>query len=167
MRLAQALLASLVVSLGGCALPGPPFGAGSTVATVTQAWGAPTREHTTPAGGRRLEYAGGAYGKRTTMLDFDAAGRLVGSAQVRSEARFNAIRAGTSAADVLAEIGTPSTTWPIPRQNQIVWSYRYESPFCQWFMVGMSPQGQVIDTSYGPDPLCDDDNFFGRFRMRR
>ena len=142
------------------------FSNGSSATAVIEGMGAPTGEYTSAAGGRRLEYAGGAFGRSTYMFDFDASDQLVGSEQVRTEARFNAIKAGMAADDVLAQIGKPSTTWPIPRQHQIVWSYRFESPFCQWFMVGMGPQDQVVDTAYGPDPMCDDD-FFGRLRMRR
>ena len=86
---------------------------------------------------------------------------------IHTEARFNDIRAGMSAQQVLAQIGRPSTTWVIPRQYQVVWSYRYDSPFCQWFMVGVGPGDKVVDTAYGPDPLCaTDDPFFHGF-MRR
>jgi len=38
----------------------------------------------------------------------------------------------------------------------VVWAYRYETPFCRWFQVGIDPQGKVVDTAYGPDPLCDE-----------
>jgi hypothetical protein len=86
---------------------------------------------------------------------------------VWDEPHFNAIRAGMSADEVRAQIGRPSTTWPIAWQRQIVWSYRYETPFCQWFMVGMGPQDKVVDTAYGPDPLCDRENIHDRFGMRR
>jgi hypothetical protein len=36
-------------------------------------------------------------------------------------------------------------------------------------MVGMGLDNRVVDTAYGPDPLCDDDDdfFFGRFRLGR
>jgi hypothetical protein len=158
---------ALAVLLGACANIGPQrFAKGSTAAEVIGGMGTPTGEYPSAAGGRRLEYAGGAFGRQTWMFDFDASDQLVAAEQVRNEAHFNAIRAGMAAGDLLAQIGPPSTTWAIPRQRQVVWSYRYESPFCQWFMVGMSPQGQVVDTAYGPDPACDDD-FFGRIRMHR
>ena len=77
------------------------------------------------------------------------------------------VRAGMTRDDVLSRIGRPATTWPIAYQRQIVWSYRYESPFCQWFMVGMGQEGKVVDTAYGPDPLCEPDDFFTRLRSRR
>lgn len=169
MKIVSTLQAAAFASLllGACATPIPQrFPAGTPVAAVTAELGSPSGEHVAASGGRRLEYAGGTYGEQTWMFDFDATGRLVAAEQVRTETRFNAILAGMSAAEVRAQIGPPSTTWPIPRQNQIVWSYRYASPFCQWFMVGVNPQGQVVDTSYGPDPLCDD-GVFMRLRPRR
>ena len=159
-------LAALLL-LAGCATPvAQRFPPGTPVAALMAELGAPSGELVSATGGRRLEYAGGAYGKQTWMFDVDAAGRLTSAEQVKTEARFNTILAGMTAAEVRARIGPPSTTWPIPRQNQIVWSYRYVSPFCQWFMVGVNPQGLVIDTSYGPDPLCDDD-FLMRIGPRR
>ena len=166
-------LPALAVLLAACTSYGPgALPKGSSVAAVTQAMGPPTGEHALPSGGRRLEFARGPFGRQTYMLDFDAAGQLVGSQQVLTEANFNAIQPGMSAAQVLALIGRPAKTWGISRQKQIVWSYRYDStPFCQWFMVGMGYDDVVVDTAYGPDPLCDDDDFsiFGRgiFRIGR
>jgi hypothetical protein len=135
---------------------------GTASAAVLQDLGAPSAEYKNPAGGRRWEYAGGTYGRHTYMLDFDATDRLVGSDQVWTEAHFDTIQAGMGANDVLARIGKPSTTWNISWQRQAVWSYRYDTPFCRWFMVGMSRDGQVMDTSYGPDPLCSRDGNAGR-----
>jgi hypothetical protein len=166
--LGLALATALAALLGACAFQTPQdFAKGSSVASVIQGMGAPSGEHPLASGGRRLEYAGGAFGRRTYMFDFDLSGQLVNAEQVLTESRFNAIKAGMTAGVVRSQIGRPATTWPIPRQDQTVWSYRYESPFCQWFMVGMNPQGRVVDTAYGPDPLCEPDDFFGRFRMRR
>jgi len=148
----------VAVLLGACAYPGSGhYDPGTTSAEVIQRMGRPTAEHPLASGGRRLEWTGGAYGKRTYMFDFDASDRLVRTDQVRDEAHFNAIKAGMNAQQVLTEIGSPSTTWNIGWQHQTVWSYRYETPFslCQWFMVGMTPQGQVADTAYGIDPKCD------------
>jgi hypothetical protein len=155
------ILGALAALLGGCAVPvGQAFPPGTSIAAVTQRMGPPAGDFALPSGGRRLAYGGGAYSRQTLMFDFDASGQLVRAEQVLDEAHFNTIRAGMTADEVLARIGGPATTWPIPRQHQIVWSYRYDSPFCKWFMVGMGTQGQVVDTAYGPDPLCDADEFF-------
>src|SRR5258706_10388087 len=140
------LLAAVAMAalLGACAFQRPrSYVMGSSAASAIQGMGAPTGEYASASGGRRLEYAGGTYGRHTYMFDFDASDRLVNAEQVLTEARFNAIKAGMASAEVLAQIGKPATTWPISRQRQIVWSYRDESPFCQGFMVGMGPDGRV------------------------
>jgi len=167
-RANRLLLAVVLAALAGaCASPGQRFAPGSSAASVLQGLGPPTAEHKLASGGRRLEYSGGAYGRKTFMFDFDASDRLAKAEQVWDEAHFNAIRAGMTSEDVLTLIGKPSTTWPIAWQHQIVWSYRYETPFCQWFMVGMGPQGQVVDTAYGPDPMCERENIHDRLGMHR
>jgi hypothetical protein len=167
----------LAACLSGCATMGPAAVApGSVRSQVEQRLGPPTAVHewrvplsdspylqvdTSGRAVRRLEYAGGSFGKFTWMFDFDAEDRLLASAQVRSEARFNAITAGMSQQDLRRVLGAPSRIWPLSFQKQNVWGYRYDSPFCQWFQVGVGYDGRVIDTAYGPDPLCDDDSFGG------
>jgi hypothetical protein len=131
------------------------FEPGSSVGSVVARLGPPSSEHASPNGGMRLEYATGPFGKSTHMYRFDAEGRLVAGEEVLTEAHFATIQAGMSADEVLAQIGRPSTTWVIPRQQQTVWSYRYQTSICQWFMVGVNPQGMVVDTAYGPDPMCE------------
>jgi hypothetical protein len=146
----------LVVLLGACSSYGPGgLASGASVASVTARMGAPTGEYPLPDGGRRLEFARGPFGKHTYMLDFDAAGQLVRSEQVLTQAHFDAIRPGMTAAEVLSQIGRPSTTWPLARQRQTVWAYRYDAPFCVWFMIGMGYDDKVIDAIYGPDPMCE------------
>jgi hypothetical protein len=151
------LLAALAGLAGGCAFFNPAsLPAGTPVAEVTKSLGAPTGEYSTPAGGKRLEFARGPYGKHTWMLDFDAGGALARSTQVLTEANFNAIRAGMSRDEVLYAIGRPSETSRLALQRQTVWSYRYDSPFCQWFQLGVDERGRVTDSGYYPDPLCED-----------
>lgn len=164
-RIAICVAAAL---LSACAGFGPPaFPTGMSVEAVTQRMGTPTGEHRLPSGLRRLEFASGPFGRQTYMFDFDSAGQLAHAEQVLTEAHFNAIKAGMTAEEVLTQIGKPSTIWAIARQHQLVWSYRYDAlGACQWFMVGMgTADNKVVDTAYGPDPICDDDNFFGRMRM--
>lgn len=149
--------AGAAVLAAGCAFMNPaaiPAGAGS--AEVTAQLGPPTGEYMLPGGGKRLEYARGPYGKHTWMFDFDTAGRLAKTSQVLTEANFNAIRAGMSSADVLAAIGRPGETSRLAWQRQTVWSYRYETPFCQWFQLGIDASGKVADSGYYPDPRCED-----------
>jgi hypothetical protein len=149
-------------TLAGCAGYGPQaLKTGASMAEVTAALGQPTGRYAGPAGGERVEYARGPYGKHTYMLDFDAQGRLVSWQQVLTEPTFNALRAGATRDEVLFALGHPADTRPLPVQHRTLWSYRYDAPFCQWFQVGLDTRGKVVDTGYGPDPLCDDYQTFG------
>lgn len=140
----------------GCAFMNPAaIPAGTPSADLTARLGTPTGEYTLPGGGKRLEYARGPYGVHTWMFDLDAGGRLAQTTQVLTEANFNAIRRGMGRGEVLAAIGHPGETSRIGWQDRSLWSYRYETPFCQWFQVGLDAAGRVVDTGYGPDPLCD------------
>jgi hypothetical protein len=145
-------VAALIV-LGGCATSYGPqaLKTGASVDEVKAMLGAPTGQYASD-GGERIEYARGPYG----MLDMDARGHLVRWQQVLSEDRFNALKVGASRDDVLRTLGHPSETSVLPRQRTTLWSYRYETPFCQWFQVGIDAGGKVVDTGYGPDPMCED-----------
>jgi len=150
--------------LAACAgLRSPTILPGDTAADVRQRMGTPTAEHLLPDGVRRLEYSGGTFGRRPLMVDFDAQGRFLRMVNVRDEAHFNAIRPGITVDELRAQIGGPSWVWHVRYRNQTVWSYRFESPFCLVFHVGISSSGIVEDTAYGPDPACDG----GRDRMGR
>lgn len=144
--------------VAGCTSYGPQsLRPGTSLEAATRALGAPTARHVLPGGGQRLEYARGPFGRHTYFVDFDATGALQGWEQVLSEARFNTIRAGMDGREVLALIGHPSQVYMVGwHEQQTVWAYRYETPFCQWFQVGLNPQGKVVDTSYGADPICED-----------
>ena len=166
------VVALALSSMLGCATYGPPkLAPGASVADATTALGPPTGNYALPAGGKRLEFARGPFGKHTYMLDFDSQGRMLGWAQVLTEARFNAVRAGTPKDEVLLALGRPSEQSRIALQRQTVWSYRFEDHFCRWFQVGIDDAGRVTDTGYFPDPLCDPkdrgDLVFGRDHGRR
>jgi hypothetical protein len=154
-------VATLVVVLAGCATPAS-MPAGTGIDEVRHRWGAPTLEFALPDGGRRLLYATGPFGRNTYRLDFDAQGRLARAEDVLSEAHFNTeIRPGMTSEEVLRQIGPPSYTWGVRYHDQTVWSYRFVSPFCLVFHVGITPQRTVEDSSYGPDPVCERRHFLG------
>lgn len=150
----------LVGALAGCASgygPGP-LHPGASEAEVRARMGPPTGEHLGPDGLRRLEYARGPYGRHTYMADLDAQGRVKRWTQVLAEPHFQQVPTGITRAELLYRLGRPSEERRIPRRNEIVWSYRYESPFCQWFQVSLDASTQrVTETGYGVDPLCDAD----------
>jgi hypothetical protein len=147
--------AALALLLGGCAGYSPSgVHRGQSADEVAQAMGKPTARYQRADGGERIEYARGPMGKHTYMIDLDNAGRVTGWTQVLTEANFNALALGTGRDEVLRTLGTPSERQPIPRQHIDVWSYRYDTVFCQWFQVSVGDDGRVVETGYGPDPMC-------------
>lgn len=166
-RLLRLLPAVLPVLLVACATGYSPGGLqpGDSIDTVVRQMGQPTGEYPRADGSRRLEFARGPYGKHTYMLDFDAQGRLLQSSQVLTETTFASVQAGMTADQVRQTLGRPARVWGVRYHNQTVWSYRYDTPFCQLFHVGITPSGVVEDTSFGPDPACDVDD--RRFPLMR
>lgn len=144
--------------LAGCVNMSSPakLAPGAGAEAIRAQLGEPTGRYAMPGGLTRLEYARGPYGRETWMLDVDGAGALVKATQVLDEASFATIKAGMTRDELLRRIGRPSNVGFVGWQNQTVWNYRYSSPFCQWFQVGLSQAGIVQDTGFGPDPLCDD-----------
>lgn len=144
--------------LAGCVNMSSParLAPGASAEAIRAQLGEPTGRYALTDGGQRLEYARGPYGRETWMLDVDAQGRLVKAVQVLRESTFATIKAGMTRDEVLMTIGRPGNVGYVGWQMQTVWNYRYASPFCQWFQVGLSQAGVVEDTGYGPDPLCDD-----------
>ena len=147
------------VLLAGCQAYAPTrFLPGTSADQVRQGMGPPTATYPLPDGGVRYEYARGPYGKHTYMVDFDSASTLRRQQQVLTENNFALIREGMHRDEVLFAIGHPSDEKRLGWQNRMLWSYRYDAVFCLWYQVSFNPQWEVVDTGYGPDPLCDTDN---------
>lgn len=151
--LAGVAAATLLQACAGYSPKGLPEGA--TREQVIQSMGAPTGEYPLPQGGTKLEFARGPFGKHTYMLELDAAGRLLRWQQVLTEANFNALHMGMDQREVLEVLGRPSHRGYIGWQKLVLWSYRYETPFCQWFNVGINGSGKVADLGYTMDPMCE------------
>lgn len=148
----------LQAACAGYSPSGLPQGASRDETIKTM--GLPTGEYRLANGGTRLEFARGPFGKHTYMLDFDASGRLGQWQQVLTEVNFSAMQMGMDQQQVLMTLGRPSEKRYIGWQKLVLWSYRYDATFCQWFNVGIDVNGKVADLGYTPDPLCDiDDNF--------
>lgn len=147
---------ALLCALAGCATPGS-LPAGTTLDQARRGWIAPTGEYALPGGGTRLEFARGAFGKETTMLDFDANGTLVGSQQALTEQNFAHIVAGMPAAEVRMRLGRPAQVFAAGWQEKFhVWNYRFAGGDCVWFQVSISDLAQrVTDAGMGRDPACD------------
>ena len=150
-------IALVALATAGCVGYGPQgLSRGAPEQAVVQRMGPPTGVYPRPEGGRRLEFARGPMGRHTFMVDLDPGGRVLQWEQVLTEARFNALQAGLSRQEVLYRLGRPSHEMHIPRRHERVWSYRYESPFCQWFQVSLDTRtDRVTQTGYNVDPLCD------------
>ncbi|MES2889077.1 MAG: hypothetical protein V4739_13855 [Pseudomonadota bacterium] len=160
-RLARACGALALGALAACSSYAPAnWPAGTPRSEIVKTLGLPTAQRrptpeAAPGAVQRLEYARGPMGRHTYMLDFDANDRLLGVQQVLNETRFQQVRPGMTQAALLDLLGRPSDIRAITRQRQKVWSYRYETPFCQWFEVSVSDEGPVSDAGFGPDPLCE------------
>ncbi len=140
----------------GCASYSPAaLPKGSSLADARARLGAPSGDYALSGGARRLEFMRGPAGLHTYMVDFDAAGAMVSWAQVLFEENFATIKTGMSRDDVLLRLGHTDNTFRVWSGQQTVWAYRFDSPQCLWFMVGINPEGQVSSTAYGPDPRCE------------
>ncbi len=144
--------------LAGCAaLQTPQAAPGLTEAEVVARLGTPTGRYTLPAGGQRLEYATGPYGRTTVMVDLGRDGRVTASQQVLTEANFAQVRPGMSREEVLWRFGQPADKAG-EFMNRQTWSWRYPTYECQWVRITFEPDGRVRGgASYLPDPRCDAD----------
>lgn len=127
----------------------------STIADARARLGVPSGEYAFADGTKRLEYARGPFGLHTYMLDFDPSGALKSWYQALYAENFATIRSGMSSEQVLRAIGHPADRFGVWSGSQTIWAYRFDSPACQWFLVGLDPAGQVASTTYGPDPRCE------------
>ena len=154
----RAALLAAACLLAGCQSYSPRgIPPGTALGEVEARMGTRTASYPLPGGGQRVEFARGPFGKHTYMLEFDPAGRLLHSEQVLTENHFARITTGQSRDEVLRTIGHPSEVQRLGFQKRMLWSYRYDAPFCIWYQVSFNANGQVVDPGYGPDPLCDID----------
>jgi hypothetical protein len=152
-RSAAALAAAAV--LAACSSYGPGgLRPGQTAAQVEADMGPATGRHPMADGGVRLEFSRGPFGKHTYMVDLDNAGRVQRWEQALTEAKFAQVVPGMHSEELRRLLGRPSDVIGIWR-GASVWSWRYETPFCQWFRVTVEPDGTVRDAGYGPDPVCE------------
>jgi hypothetical protein len=151
-------LAAAAAGLVACAGLQPPQATpGQTEAEVVARLGAPTGRFSLPAGGQRLEYATGPYGRTTVMVDLGGDGRVTGSQQVLTEANFAQVRPGMSRDEVLLRFGRPADKAG-EFMNRETWSWRYPTYECLWVRITFEPTGRVRGgASYLPDPRCDAD----------
>jgi len=145
----------LALLLPSCSSYAPPDAlAGMSRSELVARMGPPDTERRVDAGSR-LEFPRGPYGTQTWFVYFDVAGRAVRAEQVLTEQNFNRIEVGMTQDDVRQLLGRPGEVQGLGRQRGVVWSYRYDNQFCNWFQVELSLQQQVRSTGYGQPPECD------------
>ena len=104
--------------------------------------------------GKRLEFPRGPMGHHTWFVDVDSRGRVVKAEQVLTERNFNQLSPGMTQEEVRQRLGRPGEVQRLGRSRGVVWSYRYENPFCRWFQVEITESQQVRSTGYGEPPEC-------------
>jgi hypothetical protein len=133
--------------LGGCAHPWNSVNlpAGTTRDQVIAQSGPPARVVPLPDGGQRLQYTLQPTGRYAFMVDLDAAGRVVRSRQVLTEAEFNRIEPERwTRADVEREFGPPAWTERVASFAGSVMTYRWKAGNEDMFYyVYVDPQGVV------------------------
>jgi hypothetical protein len=146
---------ALSMGLAACATYSPRnVRPGMTEQEAVAVMGPPFARHAQPGGGMRLEYPRGPAGLHTFMVDVDAQGRVTGWQQVLTEAQFNAVPQGATVQELRRRLGRPAQVRGGGLQPGQVWSYRFDSPFCQWWQVSVV-QDRVGPAAYGPDPRCE------------
>lgn len=106
------------------------------------------------ATGSRLEFPRGPAGHHTWFVDLDAAGYATRSEQVLTESNFSQITPGMASDEVRQRLGRPGEVQGLGRSRGLVWSYRYENHFCQWFQVELTQEQLVRSAGYGQPPEC-------------
>lgn len=145
----------LLPLLHACSSYAPPDAlAGIGREALVARMGQPDMERPTDSG-TRLEFPRGPFGKHTWFVYLDAQGRAIRSEQVLTEQNLSRVEVGMAQDDVRRLLGRPGDVQGLARSRGVVWSYRYENPFCDWFQVELSLQGQVRSTGHGPAPECD------------
>jgi hypothetical protein len=104
--------------------------------------------------GSRLEFPRGPMGHHTWFVYLDSDGNATRAEQVLTEPNFNQITPGMTQDEVGERLGRPSNVQGLGRSRGVVWSYRYENPFCQWFQVELAQDRRVRSTGYGEPPEC-------------
>lgn len=157
-RPTRASSALSVLVLAGCAGYGPgDLKPGATEAAVVERMGAPTARAPRGAGGARLDYARGPFGKHTWRIDLDASGRVASIDQLLTERNFESLQPGDTRAQVVDRLGPPTDVQRGWRGVGQVWFYRYDTPapYCRRFQVWLVDE-RVREATYASDPVCED-----------
>lgn len=149
------LIGAAMLLLTACASYGPTDALiGRSQADVIALLGAPARE-SVDEGRRRLDFLRGPYGKQSYFVYLDDKGRVLSWRQVLTEENFLKILPGMSREEVIKLIGESRVQFGLARDRGYVWSYRYETAFCQWFQIEFTKNDIVRSTGHGTPPECE------------
>ncbi len=158
--ISRASLTGLLVLLTGCAIgqyaPSQEI-LGMSKEQLGERMGKSTGEWATPQG-TILEYARGPYGKHTFFIALDAQQKVARSSQVLTLENFEKIMPGMPAEEVRRLIGRSFEFTSLARDRGEVWSYRFESVFCEWFQIEFSKERIVRSKGMGIPPECSFDD---------
>jgi hypothetical protein len=140
------------VMLAGCATP---LQIGGSAKEVVAARGQPSAKYSLPGGGERWAYAA-TFGQQTTMVDFDAAGKVASTFPALNDAGFSKIRVGEDGKqDIARAFGPPAEVGMVGWSQYVyeVWSYRYKQADVVDAMmhVHFGGDGKVAKVYGGPD----------------
>lgn len=121
---------------------------------VRERMGRPDQKIVKEGGETLWVYPRGPQGHHTYFLSFNAAQRLLAYEQVLSRENFLVISSGMTQPEVERRIGPSRVRESLARQRGEVHSYRYESPFCDWFRVEYTAEKVVRSTGFGVPPEC-------------
>lgn len=151
--------------LAGCASMTdiPP---GTPQAEVESRFGRPTYACALPDGGQRLIWSQQPSGQYAWGANLSADGRVAGEVEsVLTDASFRRLRVGMTTDELLCTFGPPAQKSEVGlgERRQMVWSYRYREAksWNSLMHVYLDDSGRATRFHPGPDPMYDDDRWFG------
>ncbi len=148
---------ALALSLSACYTPPwQTISPNASQAEVQARLGKPREVYPLPPDVTRWLYPTKPFGEETIAADFDAQGRLLGTAQVLSMPEFNKVEIDKwTKTDVLHHFGEPVETSYFPLMKREVWTYRFKQDDVWYSMMNFyfDADGIVKTTQISPDPL--------------
>ena len=105
------------------------------------------------AGGKGLIYPLGPEGAHTLLLKVGPDGRYQDRENLLTPENFGRINTSMKQVDVLALLGPPGRTQPLPLKQQTTWEWRFlDGQETRMFVVAFDARGQVVSTATEDDP---------------
>lgn len=154
-RWCKAVLLTGALIIGGCAgyAPSKDF-IGLTRSEIIAILGTPNPVPADLDSAARLDFPRGPYGKHTYAVYFDAQGIATKYRQLLTDEDFAKIVPGLDESEVVDLIGISKIRFGLARDRGYVWTYRYETPRCQWFQVEFIAEKKVRSAGYSLLPEC-------------